>query len=65
MERLVSLLVVIGIIVMVAVDFLVLEPTLGHTYFLYTTVVICALMLAWFVWWLWRATGRRGRAKDR
>jgi len=64
-ERLVFILVVVGIVVMVALDFLVFEPTLGHTYFFYTTVLVCVLVLTWFTWWLWRYARRGGRAKGR
>ena len=63
MERLVLVLVVVGIVVMVALEFLVLEPTLGHTYFFYTAVIVCVLAFTWVVGWLWRRiTDRRGRA---
>jgi|GEM_PF-1176915 len=58
-ERLVLILVVIGVVAMVALDFLVFEPTLGRTYFFYITVVVCVLALAWVVRWLWRLNKRR------
>lgn len=58
-ERLVFIVVVIGIVVMVALDFLVLEPTLGHTYFFYVTVLVCVFAVAWLARWLWRLNKRR------
>jgi len=58
-ERFILILVVIGVVIMVAVDFLVFEPTLGHTYFFYITVVVCVLAFAWLVRWLWRLNKRR------
>ena len=65
MERLVFVVVVIGVVVMVALDFLVFEPTLGHTYFFYMTVLGCVLAVLLLVRWVWRASKRRGQAKGR
>lgn len=63
MERLVFIGVVFGVVVMVALDLLVLEPALGHTYFFYLTVFVCVLAFLLCVRWVWRASNRRRQAK--